>query len=148
MKGRLDPSLDEFLQQFELVKPLNDQTDGFWDSYDRTALWLGHRISVSIMARSVSEEILVLYQKIFAEPEKYDTMWRQFAVAELLPQMRDESENEPLAEQHMLQELTVGTLSFGDNKDGLAMVWYSFPERSIEVLLDKSGTPIWAGTED
>ena len=140
-----------FLSQFEFNKSEYDDGSGFCDTYEGKTSWLGNNVQVSIAARSVSDEIALLYEKVTANQEKYDTLWKEFAVNELSSEMRFESNDESLTKQQILHELKVSVLTFGFDRDGLMSVWFTPPEpfhgHTALLYCDNNGNPLVAVME-
>ena len=136
----INSSLLEFLSEFQLEGDGN----GFWDSYDTKAQWLGKSIQVSIAARSVSEQLAGLYQNIMASQEKYDTLWKAYVTETMLDKIADESDINIIQEQFS-EELQISCLTMGFDKDGLVSVWFRQPkgilEHTILLYCDYDGYP-------
>lgn len=135
----------EFLNQFTFIKSEYDDGSGFWDSYKGKALWLGGNVRIDIAARSISDELVLLYQKIMSEQKKYDTLWKEFVVNELFDKMKIECDDEAITRQQMIRELKVGELTFGFDEDRLISVWFiqpkSFREHTVLLYGDNDGNP-------
>ncbi|MCD8043335.1 MAG: DUF2262 domain-containing protein [Tannerellaceae bacterium] len=138
-------NIQDFLKQFTFSKSVYDDGSGFWDSYEGETRWLGKSVFIHIAARSVSEEMVALYQKIMAQQDTFDTMWKNFAVNEMYDQIKTECKKDTITKQQFIQELEVETLSFGFDRDSLLSIWFarpeSFPEHTLLLYAHNDGTP-------
>jgi hypothetical protein len=134
----------DFLKRFALK---GDGT-GFWDEYRKQDHWLGEIIEIAIAARSVSEDISLLLERMMENQTMWDRRFKEFAARALLEALKREWKNKNLDEAAIISSLRVSLIAFGWEADSAFAVWFCTPgEHGVAVYGDKQGNLIRAGVE-